>query len=79
MKSLWHHNYTKMTSLYYNLARKFEIFPTFLIYFDWNLIGIIFSILVLRLFRKEMFLFFKKRNKYCFEWTSYIKFIPMEF
>jgi hypothetical protein len=28
------HNFTKMTSLYYNLARKFEISPTFLIYFE---------------------------------------------
>jgi len=60
MKNVWHHNYTEMTSLYYNLAGKFEISPTFLIYFDWNLMGIIISILVLRALKEEMFLFFKK-------------------
>jgi hypothetical protein len=62
MKNLWHHNYTKITSLYYNLAREFEISPTFLIYFDWNLVGIIFSILLLRLLKKGMLSFFKKNN-----------------
>jgi hypothetical protein len=55
-----------MTSFYYNLDRKFEISQTFLIYFDLNLIDIIFIILVLMLLKKEMFLFFKKVNKYCF-------------
>ncbi len=53
-ENLWHHNYSKMTSLY-NLARNFEISPTFLIYFDWNLMGIILSIWVLRLLKTKCF------------------------
>jgi hypothetical protein len=44
-----------MTSLYYNLDRKFEISPAFLIYFDCNLMGIIFSILVPRLLKRKVF------------------------
>jgi len=48
-----------MTSLYYNFAKKIEISPTFLIYFEWNLMGIIFGILVLRLVKK-CFYFSKK-------------------
>ena len=55
MKNLWHHNYTKMTSLFYI----FEISPTFLIYFDWNLMGNIFRILVLRLLKKENLIYTK--------------------
>ncbi len=60
MKNLWHHSYTKMTSLYYYMARKFEISPTFLIYFEWNLMGILVSMLVLRLLKKKCFYFSKK-------------------
>ncbi len=65
MKNLWLHNYTKMTSLYYNFARKFEISQTFLIDFDWNLMDITFIILGLRLLKLNVFEF-QKGNKYCF-------------
>ncbi len=57
MKNLWHHNYTKMTGLYYYLDRKFEISPTFLIYFGWNMMGVIFIILVLRSLKRNVFIF----------------------
>ncbi len=60
MINLWHLKHTKMTSWYYNLARNF------LISFEWNLVGVILSISALRLVKKEMFLFFKKDNKYRF-------------
>jgi hypothetical protein len=70
MKNLWHHNYTKMTSLYYNLARNFEISPTFLIYFDWNLMGIIFMsaitivpLLFLNTIDKDVFVCMTKQKK----------------
>jgi len=62
MKNLWHHNYTKMTSLYYKLSKKFEISPTFLIYFERNLMGIIFIILVLRLLKRNVFIYQKREE-----------------
>ncbi len=49
-----------MTSLNYNLARNFEISPTFLIYFDGNLMGIILNILTLKFIKKKCFYFSKK-------------------
>ncbi len=60
MKNLWQYNYTKMTSLYYNLARNFEISKTVLIYLDWNLMDIIFIAIVLRLLKKKCFKFQKR-------------------
>ncbi len=61
MKNLWHHNYTNIISFCYNLVRKCELSPTFLIYFDWNLLGIIFRILVLKLSKRNVFTFQKRQ------------------
>ncbi len=45
------------------MSGNFEISPTFLINVELYLVGIIFRILVLRLLKKEMFLFFQKVDK----------------
>ncbi len=57
------------------MARLFENFPTFLIYFKWNLMYTIIHILVLSLLVKE--LFFKGRNTVFFL-SPYVEFIAIE-
>ncbi len=57
MKKMWCHNYTKMTSLYYNLARKFEIPLTYISHLFWLKLD---GYYLRQVVKKEMFFYFFK-------------------
>ncbi len=57
-QNLWHHSFTKITCLYHNWARSFDIYHLFWIKFNVY----VFSMLVLSLLRKNSITFFKRKE-----------------